>query len=163
MATEREMFLQSFEREFGTTMKVLKAYPKDKLDLKPHEKSRSARDLAWTFAGETKIFFEGCLTGKFDFEHFPKSPSTMDEILSGYEKNHKEMTEKLKKLSDADMNSSIKFFAGPNNLVDMRRGDVMWVGLMDLIHHRGQMSVYNRLAGGKVPAIYGPSADEPWM
>jgi uncharacterized damage-inducible protein DinB len=34
--------------------------------------------------------------------------------------------------------------------------------LMDSIHHRGQMSVYLRCAGGKVPSIYGPSADEPW-
>ena len=31
------------------------------------------------------------------------------------------------------------------------------------IHHRGQMSVYLRMAGGKVPALYGPSADEPWI
>jgi uncharacterized damage-inducible protein DinB len=32
---------------------------------------------------------------------------------------------------------------------------------LDLVHHRGQMSVYIRLAGGKLPSIYGPSADEP--
>jgi uncharacterized damage-inducible protein DinB len=30
-------------------------------------------------------------------------------------------------------------------------------------HHRGQLSVYLRLADGKVPSIYGPTADEPWM
>jgi uncharacterized damage-inducible protein DinB len=29
-----------------------------------------------------------------------------------------------------------------------------------LIHHRGQLSVYLRLIGIPVPAIYGPSADE---
>jgi uncharacterized damage-inducible protein DinB len=29
------------------------------------------------------------------------------------------------------------------------------------VHHRGQLSVYLRLAGGKVPSIYGGSADEP--
>jgi len=34
--------------------------------------------------------------------------------------------------------------------------------LDDQIHHRGQLSVYVRMAGGKVPSIYGPSADEPW-
>ncbi|MFI5251760.1 MAG: DinB family protein [Bacteroidota bacterium] len=163
MMSEKEMFLQSWEREYGTTMKVLKSYPKDKLDLKPSEKSRSARDLAWVFAGETKIYFEGCLTGKFDFENFPKAPSTMDEIIKGYEKNHREMADKIKKLSDADMNTPIKFFTGPGKMADMRRADVMWGGMMDMIHHRGQLSVYVRLAGGKVPSIYGPSADEPWM
>ena len=30
------------------------------------------------------------------------------------------------------------------------------------VHHRGQFSVYLRMADGKVPSIYGPSADEPW-
>ena len=31
---------------------------------------------------------------------------------------------------------------------------------MDVGHHRGQMTVYLRLMGAKVPAIYGPSADD---
>jgi uncharacterized damage-inducible protein DinB len=38
----------------------------------------------------------------------------------------------------------------------------LWAMLADQIHHRGQLSVYLRMAGGKVPSIYGPSADEPW-
>ena len=32
---------------------------------------------------------------------------------------------------------------------------------LHLAHHRGQLSVYLRLAGGRVPSIYGPSADDP--
>ena len=32
--------------------------------------------------------------------------------------------------------------------------------LHHIIHHRGQLSVYLRLTGVAVPAIYGPSADE---
>jgi uncharacterized damage-inducible protein DinB len=35
--------------------------------------------------------------------------------------------------------------------------------LMDQIHHRGQFSVYLRLAGARVPSVYGPTADETWM
>ena len=45
-ATEKDMFLQTFQRECQTTLKVLKAYPANKADLKPHEKSRTAKDLA---------------------------------------------------------------------------------------------------------------------
>lgn len=50
----------------------------------------------------------------------------------------------------------------------MRMGEVpvmsiLWTGLvMHGIHHRGQLSVYLRLMGVRVPSIYGPSADEPW-
>ncbi len=29
-----------------------------------------------------------------------------------------------------------------------------------LAHHRGQMTVYLRLVGAKVPALFGPSADD---
>jgi len=40
--------------------------------------------------------------------------------------------------------------------------DFLWFLLCDQIHHRGQLSVYLRMADGKVPSIYGPSGDEPW-
>ena len=45
----------------------------------------------------------------------------------------------------------------------VRRADILWLTLHDMIHHRGQFSIYLRMAGGKVPSIYGPSGDEPWM
>ena len=41
--------------------------------------------------------------------------------------------------------------------------DFLWMILCDQIHHRGQFSIYLRMADGKVPSIYGPTADEPWF
>jgi uncharacterized damage-inducible protein DinB len=40
-------------------------------------------------------------------------------------------------------------------------GGFLWSFLFDAIHHRGQLSTYLRPMGSKVPAIYGPSADDP--
>ena len=57
---------------------------------------------------------------------------------------------------------TLQFPVGPGKMGDWKRSDFMWFLLSDHIHHRGQFSVYLRMAGGKVPAIYGPSADEPW-
>ena len=37
----------------------------------------------------------------------------------------------------------------------------MFTMMLDHIHHRGQFTIYSRMAGAKVPQIYGPSADEP--
>ncbi|MHB8852143.1 MAG: DinB family protein [Ignavibacteriaceae bacterium] len=51
----------------------------------------------------------------------------------------------------------------PKKMGDVRCIDLAWMMLLDMIHHRGQFSIYLRMAGGKVPSIYGPSADEPWM
>ena len=48
-------------------------------------------------------------------------------------------------------------------MADCPVSEVLWLMLMDSVHHRGQLSVYLRMVGGKVPSIYGPSADEPWM
>jgi len=161
--TEKEMFLNTWEREFQTTLKVLKAYPADKIDLKPSEKSKSAKDLAWTFAGEEGVMIDGVCTGSIDFSKMPQTPATFQEVISTYENNHKMNVNRVKALSDADWNSSIPFLVAPKQMGQVRRGDLLWMAVMDNVHHRGQLSVYLRLAGAKVPSIYGPSADEPWM
>lgn len=160
--SEKEMFLQTWEREFQTTLKVLKAYPSDKLDLKPAERSRSAKDLAWTFVAEEGAV-EGVTKGKIDFEGGPKAPNTFQEIINTFEKYHKDNVTKVKNLTDADLNKSIPFPVAPKQMGQVRALDILWMMLMDSVHHRGQMSVYLRLAGAKVPSIYGPTADEPWM
>ncbi|MGH7595911.1 MAG: DinB family protein [bacterium] len=161
--TEKEMYLQSWEREFQTTLKVLKAYPADKLDFKPHERSRSARELAWTFVEEL-AFIGMVVKGQLEMGgQKPKPPATMKEILAAFESSQKEMAGKVKSLSEADYNSMIKFPIGPKQMGDFRKADVLWMIMMDQVHHRGQFSVYLRMAGGKVPSIYGPTADEPWM
>jgi uncharacterized damage-inducible protein DinB len=72
------------------------------------------------------------------------------------------MSDRVRKVDDAQLNTTVKFVTGPKQMSDLRRMDVLWFLLNDTIHHRGQFSVYLRMAGGKVPAIYGPSADEKW-
>ena len=66
-------------------------------------------------------------------------------------------------MPDEKLMETVKFFVAPKTMGDVRRMDVLWSLLHDEIHHRGQFSIYLRMAGGKVPSIYGPSADEPWM
>lgn len=164
MATsEREQFIQNWEREFQTTIKVLKAYPNEKHTLQPHGKCPSAKDLAWKMVSEEKVFVNGALTGQFDFMNQPKAPATMQEVISAFERGHKEAADKVKKMTDAEFNKMIKFMVAPKVMGDIRSGDTLWMMLMDTIHHRGQFSIYLRMADGKVPSIYGPSADEPWM
>jgi uncharacterized damage-inducible protein DinB len=161
--TEKDMYLQTWEQEYNTTAKVLKAYPADKLDMKPAEKSKSARDLAFTFVGEQGIV-DMVMKGKIDFSGgMPSAPNTMAEILGAYEMITKANMAKVKAMSEADYNSPITWFVGPKQPAEVRKADVLWITLMDMVHHRGQFSVYLRLVGAKVPSIYGPTADEPWM
>ncbi len=159
---EKDNFLNSWNGEFQTTLKVLNAYPNDRPDFKPHERSRSAKELAWTFVIEEKGAVAGVISGKIDFNNMPKPPATFKEVIQEYEKSHKEMVNKFKDLSEDELNNMMKFFVAPKKMGDMRKIDVLWSILRDMIHHRGQLSVYVRMTGGKVPSIYGPTADEPW-
>ena len=159
--TEKEQYLNTVAREFPTTIKVLKAYPAAKGDFKPHTKSRSAHDLAWNFVLEEKAC-DMALDGAIEFAKLPPAPATFAEVIAGYEKSHAAFVERVKRTPDADLNKTVKFATGPKKVGDLRTMDVFWMMLMDAVHHRGQFSVYLRMADGKVPSIYGPTADEPW-
>lgn len=161
--SEREQFIQNWEREFGTTLKVLKSYPANKPDLQPHGKCPTAKELAWRIVSEEPVMVNGALSGNFDFMNMPKPPASMQEVTTTYEKSHQQLVDKVKKMTDADFNKMIKFMVAPKTMGDMRSGDTLWMMMMDTIHHRGQFSIYLRMADAKVPSIYGPSADEPWM
>lgn len=160
--SEKDMFVQGWEKEFATTMKVLRAYPGSKLELKPASSSRSAKELAWALVGG-EMLVDGILKGDINAGSPPAPPSSMDEIIRAYEQTHREMVPKVRKLADTEYQKPIKFITGPGTMGDIPRNQVLWFLLMDSIHHRGQFSVYLRMAGGKVPSIYGPSGDEPWM
>jgi uncharacterized damage-inducible protein DinB len=160
--TEKEMFIATWEREFATTMKVLRAFPAEKQDFKPTtEKTKSAKDLAFVFVSELSII-DGITKGQIDFMNMPKAPATYGEVLSQFESAQKQL-ENVKAMSESDWNATMKFMVAPKTMADVRRGDVLWTMLMDSVHHRGQFSIYLRLVGAKVPSIYGPTADEPWM
>ena len=159
--TEREMFMQLWEREFQTTLKVMKAYPADRLDVKPSDKLRTARDLMWVFSGENGIL-QMALTGPIIFGEPPPAPNTLDELCGAFEASHNGLREMLSGMSDEDLAVTVQFPVGKGVMGNFRRQDIGWITVYDQIHHRGQLSVYLRIADGKLPSIYGPTADEPW-
>ena len=166
MYTEKQQFLDSYEREHATTMKVLRAYPKDKLDLKPAERSPSAHQLAWVFVLERMLgtgLYHDAFATKPPSGAPPPPPESWDDLLSTLEKAHKEFGDLVRSAPEPKLSQTIRFFTGPKTMGDIPRIAMLWFLLNDQIHHRGQFSVYLRMAGGKVPSIYGPSGDEPWI
>ena len=161
--TEKDQFLATFQRECATTLKLLRAYPADRGDFKPHERSNSARQLAWTFVLEQGIV-DMAIKGKIDFSQpMPPAPATYSDCVAAFEGACRQTVARVTGASDAELSRTVQFPVGPGKMGDFRAMDVLWTTLMDQIHHRGQLSVYIRLAGGKVPSIYGPTADETWM
>lgn len=163
--TPKQQFLDGYEKEHVTTMRVLRAYPPDKADLRPHVTSRTARELAWTFVFEralgAKVFSNAFAAGVPGGE-MPEAPESWEAIVAAFETAHKEFGDLIRATPDEELMQPVKFFTAPKTLGDVTRLQFAWFLLWDEIHHRGQLSVYLRMAGGKVPSIYGPSGDEPW-
>jgi uncharacterized damage-inducible protein DinB len=153
----KENLLKLFRKEFATTIKVMRAFPEDKLDFTPHERSQTAKRIMSTFVFEMYLM-ESYVFGKNLDKHLFQnySPNDLQTLIADFEKQTATVISQLENLSDDDMNKIVEF-AGKKSPAD----EFMLMMLSDQIHHRGQMSVYIRLAGGKVPSIYGPSADDP--
>jgi uncharacterized damage-inducible protein DinB len=159
----RQEFLDTLQREHETTRRVIEAFPAEQSEFKPHPRSNSARQLVWTFAVEEALMLLALKDQLKLGGGFPKAPDSWDEVVGGFKQNHAAMVAALKEAADADLGGTVKFFSGPKTMADYPKAEFLWFMLCDQIHHRGQLSVYLRMAGGKVPSIYGPSADEPWM
>ncbi len=158
----KEEFMRLWEQEYQTTMRLLKAYPEDKLNLRPHSKLRTAGELAWSFTNGEAWMVNGCITGKFDMGGAPQHPESMKEIIANFERVHQDAMNKVRNMSESDLEKTVKFFTGPKQISDVKCKDLLNFMILDQVHHRGQMSIYLRIAGGMVPSVYGPTADEPW-
>lgn len=162
----KEQFLAAWDHEHETTMRVLRAYPADQLELRPHPKLKTARELAWVFVLECYLgerVWNDEIAKKGMSGKPPEAPARWDEILEKLEQASAHYRGLIASASDATLREQVTFMSGPKTMSPLTRIDWIWFLLHDQIHHRGQFSVYLRLAGGKVPSIYGPTADEPWI
>lgn len=160
--TAIDAFRNTFETEYQTTRKLLHAYPAAKADMKPGEKMKTAQELAWMLTLNQMVPVPTLEQDKLDGSGLPKAPATWNEVLAAFDKAHKDTNARLSRVTDAEWNDQIELPVGPKQMGNVRRGEALWMFLHDTIHHRGQFSTYMRLAGAKVPSIYGPTADEPW-
>jgi uncharacterized damage-inducible protein DinB len=160
----KKQFLDSFAKEHATTLKVLRAFPPEQGDFRPHPRSKNARELAWTLVGEQGLLTRA-ITDQLDLSRMgapPKAPEDFRAIVDQFEKDTAAVADLIKRSSESQLNGTVKFFTGPGKIADWGKMQIAWFMLSDQIHHRGQMTVYLRMVGGKVPSIYGPSGDEPW-
>jgi len=149
-------FLEDWKYESEATIKILNNLTDDSLNKKVSENVRSAGRLAWhivTSVGEmahrTGLAFE-------TVDENAPIPSTSKEIVDEYNRASdgliKEITEKWKDetlLLEDDMYGEM-----------WKKGKTLGVLVTHQIHHRGQLTVVMRLAGLKVPGVYGPSKEE---
>jgi uncharacterized damage-inducible protein DinB len=155
----REFFLQRWEQEQPAFAKVLRAIPEGQLAYKPHERCTPAGALAWQLVEEQKQLAEMLDTGEVRFA-LTQHPAAASDISSEWEKATDALRAKLKSADDAKWSGKAKLVMGEGAEWSDTLENMCWGYLFDMVHHRGQLTAYLRPMGGKVPSIYGPSADD---
>lgn len=145
-----------WKKELETTKKVIQAIPEDQLDFTPHKKSMTARQLMRVFLADT-VMAATLARGRQVSDPY-EGVAEIETIAGSVDS----ITVSLDDFVQAMDGVTAEFLAEEIEVWTIKNTRYAWIMayLSDIIHHRGQMSVYIRLAGGLVPSIYGPSADD---
>src|SRR5438045_6375166 len=162
-----EYFLAQLEREIAGTRKALERVPEGKSSWKPHERSMELGYLAALVANMPSWIAMLVHQDELDFARrsessfVPKTQLTSADLLRLLEESIAEARSALQQTSDEHLMTRFRFRVGERVVSEEPRHVMIQDSVFNhLSHHRGQLTVYLRLAGASVPAIYGPSADE---
>ncbi len=154
---DKQYLLKLIKTETTTTLKVMRAYPEDKLEFVPHARSSTAKKIMSTCLFGMYLINSYVFEENLDRTIFQTySPDKLATLLADFQQASSHVIERVGRLTPSDLSKSFDFVGRK------MAADEFVVGMiLDQVHPRGQLSVYIRLAGGKVPSIYGPSADDP--
>jgi uncharacterized damage-inducible protein DinB len=163
-----ELLLAELDREAVGIRKTLEQVPEGKNDWKPHERSMTLGRLA-TIVATIPAWLDMVVNmdeldinppGGAKFK--PQDWKTRRDLINQFEASLKKGREVLQKTSDDHLfNTTWRMLAAGKLMSEQQRYIAIRGGVFNhMAHHRGQLTVYLRLNEEKVPAIYGPSADE---
>jgi uncharacterized damage-inducible protein DinB len=153
----RDADMQALRFEHPVTRRVIEAIPAHRSDFKPDPVVKSALDLAWHIVGAEHRFAQAAINGAFDFTNTGRPPqlATPADIVRWAEAAFEDDMTRVARLTPDDLVKPLDF----RGLFSRPAVAFLRIGLNHSIHHRGQLSMYLRPMGAKVPAIYGESYD----
>jgi uncharacterized damage-inducible protein DinB len=158
--TEIDRFRDIWNAEAATTIQIMEALPVDQYDFRPDPKGRSIGEMAWHLSELDACLTYGIEHGRFRFEDEPphlKRPREVPLLAPGYRLIHDEALARFDSLTDSDLDREVTYFNGSKLTIRQ----VLWEQLLHhLIHHRAQLVLLCRMAGGRPPGIYGPNREE---
>ena len=158
--TNLEFCIARRKAERPAFIRVLKAIPETRSDYRPDPKARTAVELAWVLAVEEAALLRLVETGVVEWKESPP-PERLEAIVASFERTSGEVNSRLEKLDTAGWEKKVRLLMEGGGAWEDSLSQMVWGFLFDAIHHRGQLSTYLRPMGGKVPSIYGPTADDP--
>jgi uncharacterized damage-inducible protein DinB len=164
--TIRDFLLSELTREVDRSRKALEQMPEGKGEWKPHDKSMKFAYLAelvaiiptWVAMQVTTDELDVAPLEKSTVKRTPKV--TRADYLNALDEAAAEAEQALRRTTDEHLATNWKLKARGAVVLEDSRAAMIQDSFNHLSHHRGQMTVYLRLMGARVPAIFGPSADD---
>ena len=162
----KEFLLAELDREVERSRLALEQVAGGKYDWKPHEKSMIFGYLVNMVA--TMPMWVAMEINQDELDVAPadggkmerKRMDTSEELLQALDKAVAEAHSAFEQTTEEHLMKSWRLLAGGQVVMESPRYEMIQDTINHWAHHRGQMTVYLRLMGAKVPAIYGPSADD---
>jgi uncharacterized damage-inducible protein DinB len=161
-----EFLLAEFDREVRRSRRALEQVPEGKYDWKPHDRSMIFGYLAdmvatipsWIAMEVTKNELDLAPADGSTMKQEPKKTSA--SLIAALDKSAAEARAAFEKTTDEHLKTMWQLKARGQVVQEAPRYEMIQDTINHWAHHRGQMTVYLRLMGAKVPALYGPSADD---
>ena len=155
-----EFLTADFEYEMQTTLRVIEAVPTGRLDYQPDPKAKTGLGLVRHITLEDEWMLTSIADGRF-----PNPPDDSDacgimspaDAIRRYKERIPTALSRVRALPAEKLTANIDLLG----LVQLPAINLLAMAVKHSVHHRGQLSTYLRPMGGKVPGIYGPSADTP--
>jgi uncharacterized damage-inducible protein DinB len=155
----QDFFIATWKKEMPLTINCLRRIPEDKWDWRPNPKTRSAKQLLDHLTSHAEDLVEGVETGVINHRVMANYAS-VEEAVSAFEEQSQKLLDLVANTNDerwTETMVALKVFG--NKLGEDSMSGMCWTFLHDIIHHRGQLSVYLRPMGAVNSYIYGPTAE----
>lgn len=157
-------YLPEFDREMGSTRRLLERVPFDIPEWRPHPRSMTLLKLATHIADIPNFGVRALTAPSFDVAAPREAKPTLTsaaELVARFDAHVAAARNALVGKTDPELMAPWKLVNNGKEVFTLPRIGVLRTLLMNhIIHHRGQLSVYLRLRDVPLPSIYGPSADE---
>ena len=162
--TLTEFLLAELEREVPRSRRALEQVPEGNYDWRPHDKSMTFGYLADLVATMPAWLAMMISTPDLDIapaDGFAKERrETSGALLQALDASAADARAALRGTTEDHLHTTWQLKARGQVVAEAPRHEMIQDALNHWAHHRGQMTVYLRLLGAKVPALYGPSADD---